>query len=68
VSEATSLTKQYIDAVASDNIELIAKARNSILAVPGAANNPQIMAIFKATEAKVNALTQVILQQTVQTY
>jgi hypothetical protein len=53
VSEATSLTKQYIDAVASDNIELIAKARASILAVPGAANNPQIMAIFKATENEV---------------
>jgi hypothetical protein len=53
VSEATSLTKQYIDAVASDNIELIAKARASILAVPGAANNPQIMAIFKATEKEV---------------
>ena len=56
VSESTSLTNQYIDAVASDNIELIAKARASILAVPGAQNNPQIMAIFKATEAKVNDL------------
>jgi hypothetical protein len=58
VSEATSLTKQYIDAVASDNIELIAAARNSILSVPGAKNNPQIMAIFNATEAKVNDLTK----------
>jgi hypothetical protein len=58
VSEATSLTKQYIDAVASDNIELIAAARNSILSVPGAKNNPQILAIFNATEAKVNDLTK----------
>jgi hypothetical protein len=58
VSEATSLTKQYIDAVASDNIELIAAARNSILSVPGAKNNPQIMAIFNATEAKVKALNK----------
>ena len=53
VSEASSLTKQYVDAVASGNTELIAAARASILSVPGAQNNPQIMAIFKSLEKEV---------------
>jgi hypothetical protein len=53
LSESTSLTKQYIDAVASRNPELIAAARASILSVPGAQNNPQIMAIFKSLEKEV---------------
>ena len=58
VSEASSLTKQYIDAVASTDPELIAAARASILSVPGAKNNPQIMAIFKATENEVANIKQ----------
>ena len=53
VSEATSLTNQYIAAVDSTDPDRIATARASILSVPGAKNNPQIMAIFKATEKEV---------------
>jgi hypothetical protein len=53
VSESTSLTKQYIDAVASKNPELIAAAKSSILSVPGAKDNPQILAIFKSLEKEV---------------
>jgi len=53
VSEASSLTKQYIDAVASGNTELIDAARASILSVPGAKDNPQIISIFNSLEKKV---------------
>lgn len=58
VSEASSLTKQYIDAVASTDPELIAAARASILSVPGAKDNPQIMAIFNATEREVAQMNE----------
>ena len=58
VSEATSLTNQYIAAVDSTDPDRIATARASILSVPGAKNNPQIMAIFKATENEVANIKQ----------
>lgn len=58
VSEATSLTNQYIAAVSSGDTDRIAAARASILSVPGAKNNRQIMAILNATEKKVAELNE----------
>jgi hypothetical protein len=58
IPAATALSKQYTDAVASGNTEAIAAAKASILSVPGAKDNPQIIAIFKATEAKVAQINE----------